>query len=77
MVAATTAPANRLVNLMRVSFRMPLYDNTTISPETPQMGSPAVDARSWHRFDAPALQGFAEELLPRGGLADAQARDID
>jgi len=34
-----------------------------------------VGPRSWHRFDADALQGFAGELLRRGGLTHEQARD--
>src|SRR5205085_11781757 len=60
-----------------------LYDNTTIRPEPAQMGtdriarqgSSPVDSRSWHCFDAAALQGFAEGLLRRGGLTAEQARD--
>jgi L-lactate dehydrogenase len=36
-------------------------------------GSGPVGTRSWHRFDAAALQGFAEELLRRAGLTAEQA----
>jgi L-lactate dehydrogenase len=60
-----------------------LYDNSTITPESPQMGVArtlepgpgASDPRSWHRFDAITLEGFAEGLLRRAGLGEAAARD--
>jgi LDH2 family malate/lactate/ureidoglycolate dehydrogenase len=38
------------------------------------MGTDRIDSRSWHRFDAAALQGFAEGLLRRAGLSAEQAR---
>ncbi|HEX6707478.1 MAG TPA: Ldh family oxidoreductase [Albitalea sp.] len=40
------------------------------------MGTEHTDPRSWHRFDAAALQGFAEALLGRAGLAQERARVV-
>src|SRR5205814_8680117 len=60
--------------------RAVLYDNTTISPEPAQMATNPHEPRqqsdlsaSWQRFDAAALQGFAEALLRRSGLRTEQA----
>jgi LDH2 family malate/lactate/ureidoglycolate dehydrogenase len=53
-----------------------LYDNTTISLEQAQMATNPNGASNWQRFDVRALQGFAEQLLARGGLRTEQAQQV-
>jgi LDH2 family malate/lactate/ureidoglycolate dehydrogenase len=53
-----------------------LYDNITIGLEQAQMPTNPNRETNWQRFEARALQGFAEDLLARAGMRAEQAQQV-